>query len=356
METTRMIKVASPVTVPSIAPAITLALALILALLIPAPVHPCTSFADYSAEPIYGLNFDSQDHDLRFMFYEGYGFDVLAFEFFQDDQWNRMAHYNTKGLHNAGLLLYPARTTVPKGPATDKEITEIGVWMYELQTIDAFRERIEKTRFYEGPVRGHEAVYGPEYGLYCEAGPDANYVQRSEPKGFLVLTNFEMRKFHGQPPEKYYGVGDSRYRAALSSLKVGRDAGIMNAQSAMGILQNAASDAGDFKTRCSMIFQPNDLTLTVAYDRNFDKRFVISLKDKTVARAWPGADPAPVKIGKKGVSKADLLTWSNADPADDWKGSPDYPAARTLPLTVLLAVIVLAALYRLRRRRLNRTR
>ncbi len=329
-------------------------LTLALSLVLPARLHPCTSFADYSASPVYGLNFDSQDHDLRFMFYKGKGFDLLAFEFFQDNQWNRMAHYTTNGLHNAGLLLYPPRTAVPKREATDVDIVDTWAWMYELPSIDDFRARIDRTRFHEGPIRSHHVFYGPEYGLFCEAGLEGNYVRRSEPKGFLVLTNFEMKKFDGQPPEKYYGVGDSRYRAALSSLKAVRDLGTMNGPSAMGILHNAAADAGDMKTRCSMVFLPDQLTLTVAFDRDFDRRFVISLRDRSVARAWPGSDPTPVRIGKKGVSKADLLSWSNADPADDWKGSPDVPL---IPILVLAGALVLFAILSfVRRARRTRSR
>ncbi len=331
-------------------------LTLALALITPAPLLPCTSFADYSASPVYGLNFDSLDYDLRFMFYEGTGFDLLAFEFLEENQWGRMAHYTTNGLHNAGLLLYPPRTTVPRRDATDISILDTGAWMYELPAIDDFRARIEQVRFHEGPVRSHHVFYGPDYGLYCEAGIDGNYVRRSEPKGFLVLTNFEMKKFDGQPPEKYYGVGDSRYRAALSSLKAIRDLGTMNGDTAMGVLRNAVAEAGDMKTRCSMVFLPDRLTLTVAFDRDFDKRFVISLADRTVARDWPGADPTPVRIGTKGVSKADLLSWSNADPADDWKGSPDLPIGPILALAGALALIVPASLFLVRRSGLTRTR
>lgn len=298
----------------------------------PAPVQPCTSFADYSAEPVYGLNFDSLDHNLRFMFYKGNGFDLLAFEFFQDDVWGRMAHFTTQGMHNAGLLLYPNRITIPKQAETDEHSMTTAAWMYELDSIDEFRDRINNTRFYDGVPRSHHALYGPEYGLFFEPAQNGNYIQQSDPGGYLVLTNFEMSKFHGQPPEKVYGVGDSRYRAAHRSIKAIRESGTMNGAAAMSVLRDARADAGDMKTRCSMVFLPEEQTLTLTFDRNFEKKFIISLRDRTVTANWPGANPAPAKIGKKGVYKEDLLTWTNDDPSDDWKGSQDFPLALVLLL------------------------
>lgn len=307
-------------------------LVLTLIVFFPVPVQPCTSFADYSDEPVYGLNFDSLDHNLRFNFYKGAGFDLLAFEFFQDDVWVRMAHFTTNGLHSAGLLLYPNRMAVPKQADTDLSIYETTAWMYELSSINDISARINKIQFHDDSPRGHYVFCGPEYGLILEPAQDGNYIQQSDPDGYLVLTNFEMSKFHGQPPEKVYGVGDSRYRAAHRSIKAIRESGTMNGAAAMNVLRDAAADSGDMKTRCSMVFLPEEQTLTITFDRNFEKKFIISLKNRTVAASWPGANSAPAKIGKKGVYKADLLTWTNDNPSDDWKGSQDFPLALVLLL------------------------
>lgn len=312
-----------------------------LASIVPAPIHPCTSFADYSREPVYGLNFDSLDYDIRFRSYEGRGFGLLAFEFYQDGQWLRMAHFTMDGLHTAGLLLYPPLSVVRAQSNTDVNIIETGSWIYELRSIDAILARVNQVRLHEDSVRSHHVFFGPRESFVCEATKDGNYVKRSESGGYLVTTNFELHKFHDQGPEKVYGVGDSRYRIATRLIESARAAGTMDGDEGMRILRGAAAEAGDFKTRCSMVFLPETLSIKVVFARNFDREYIISLKDRTVTANWPEANGKRAKIGKGGVYKADLLTWGNDDPSDDWKG--ERWIDRALPALAAVAACVALA-------------
>jgi len=324
---------------------------LAMASILSAPIHPCTSFADYSREPVYGLNFDSLDYDIRFRFYEGHGFGLLAFEFYQDGQWLRMAHFTTDGLHTAGLLLYPPLSVVRAQSDSDVNIIETGSWIYELRSIEAILARVNQVRLHEDGVRSHHVFLGPREAFVCEATKDGNYVERSEAGGYLVTTNFELHKFRGQGPEKVYGVGDSRYRVATRLIESARAAGTMDGDEGMRILRGAAAEAGDFKTRCSMVFMPETLSLKVVFARNFDREYVISLKDRTVTANWPEAQGKFAKIGKGGVYKADLLSWENDDPSDDWKGERWVETA--LPVLAAIAAcaaLALAAIWARRRR------
>lgn len=299
-----------------------------LLFLSPVRVFPCSAFADFSKDPIYGFNFDSMDFDLRFMFYKGRGSDIFAFEFFQDNNWVRMTHMTSDGLFTSGgLLLFPSRAVVSGSSENDLALWKTTYWVYDSSTLDDIVTRLSGVRLVDDGIRCHNMFADPSGAVTVEATVDGNYVKHAPRGGYAVLTNFALAQFEGKDMENMYGLGDNRYRTAVREIEALRNSGSMSVDEGMKILRAVKQDAGDWKTRCSLVLNPMDLTIRIALQRNWEKTYTFSLKDRTVKADWEGAGGHTAKIGKKGVTAAELASWQNDDPADDWKGSSD-----TLPI------------------------
>lgn len=323
-------------------------------LLLPLKVYPCSAFADFSNDPVYGFNFDSLDYDLRFMFYKGHDSDIFAFEFFQDNGWCRMTHLTSDGLFTSGgLLLYPSHAIVRSSSNDDIAIWKTTYWVYELSALSDIVARLSHVRLVDEGIRSHILFADPSGAVTVEATQSGNYVKHAPQGGCAVLTNFGLAQFEGQEMERMYGMGDNRYRTAVREIEALRKTGSMGPEKGMTILRAIKQDAGDWKTRCSLVANPNNLTVRVALQRNWDKTFTFSLKDRTVKADWEGAGDRIAKVGKKGVTAAELASWQNDDPADDWKGSPD-----TLQRTVcmIFALVIAGGISLMAVRRLKRNR
>ncbi len=325
---------------------------LITVIFLPFRIFSCTSFADYSETPVYGYNFDYPDRSLRFRFYKGQGFDLLAFEMFEDGNWSRIGHFTADGIHTAMLLLYPQRVTVHKQSEKDVSVNSIGSWVYTLRTIDEILAHVNRVNLFESMPRIHRVFYGPDKAFACEASPNGNFISLSEPNGYLVTTNFELFKFDNLPPDKVHGPGEDRYRTAVQDIEKARNSTGMNGDAAMRILERTAASGGSYKTLCSMVFIPETLSLRVVFDRNFEKEFIVSLTEKTVTAKWEGATSVPVKIGGKGVTEELLLTWLNNDPSDDWMGGNEntFIVMILSGTATFLFVTVVICIYRTRKK------
>jgi len=266
--------------------------------------HACSCFAVYGDEPVYGMNFDYTDTEVKLRIRPSLGLRVFEMQFEKDGRFLETVGMNSEGLFISSQLLYPE---VPG--KTQPGPDELFTWQVytealpRITTVGDVLDFIGERRIVHGTVSLHQFVADSSgAAMVVEAGPGGNRITLLE-KDFLIMTNFPVCDFHGRDYRETTGVGADRYQ--ILHERISRDHGDFTVERAMAALA-AASSAGHWATRCSMVFLPRRGEIFVAFDRDYDRIWTVSLEEKTI-RTWAGAeDPRVWDIGYLGISASSL--------------------------------------------------
>jgi hypothetical protein len=186
----------------------------------------CTSFAVYFDQPMYGMNFDFADVELKWRMASDEGRQAyrsvfyLCFEL--DGAFTEVAGVNDRGLFGAGQILVADFEIVPH--SQDVLVSPYQVFVGALRKgcrVDDVLDLIGDRRLaYTSDAKGHQ-LYADRFGsaIVVEPGRAGNEIGRSE-VGFVVMTNFAIGCFdphwqaRGQEAAEWSGLGADRYRTA----------------------------------------------------------------------------------------------------------------------------------------------
>ena len=260
---------------------LTAAAALTAALLLGAPTsRACTSFAVYSENVLYGMNFDYDTTVPTRLLIDDSG-ETAAFHLaFVMGPRNipRTAGMNEHGLFVATQELHPMVLDVG-APGPGEEC----VWRLYAQALSQFASVSEV----EEHLAAHRVVNCPGVTLHVlaadpggraiivEPGNDGHRVTEIEDDR-IVMTNFANCQFAGSDPDSIYGAGADRYRIARDYLEEHFQG--FDVTDGLELLESASSQW----TRCSMVFDPAEGEVYVALERDFSKILRVSLADRTV--------------------------------------------------------------------------
>ena len=244
----------------------------------------CTSFAVYNQKKaIYGMNFDTDDVDLKLKVYSYNDINLFFFSCLMDNKYRDIAGFNSEGL-------FICTQAVQYSPGFKSSCDE-NDWF----AFDTFEEALKKTRkaseFFEilnkrvlsyprnplFPDLGLHTIIADKTGdaFILEEGNETNIVTPIS-KDFIIMTNFPNGDFKEAEYNKVHGIGADRYICAHEYID--------NNIHSFGINEafEVLSKTSQGNTLCSIVYEPIKNEIYINFKKDFSKKWKISIIDKTI--------------------------------------------------------------------------
>lgn len=240
----------------------------------------CTSFAVYSGETIYGMNFDYPEVEVRLRVRSEGDLRIFELEFQKDGLFIPTVGMNSAGLFASCQLQFPeASPARPSGP------NPLFVPHAFRMAISRYRTVSEVLEFFEDRTLAY--WWQTLHNLYADRNRDAVVAEVGEGVNrltsiegdFIVMTNFPNADFAGLPLTEINGVGADRYRIAHQAIAA--DLQSFTWEKAFVVLRKTAS-SGYWPTLCSLVLGPERGEIYVALNREYDRIWKISLNAATI--------------------------------------------------------------------------
>jgi hypothetical protein len=287
----------------------------------------CTSFAVYSDETFYGMNFDYPDTEIQFTIEPSGDLKVFQMKFADGEGFAATVGMNSAGLFSSCQMLFPE---VPQ--ATSRGPDDVYPWevyrqaLFASERVEEVTEFLSDKRVIQGSVTLHD-LFADLQGdaMVLEAGDKEDIITWIE-GDFIVMTNFPNGDLAGQSYKNAEGVGADRYKMAYENIS--DHLTTFDVERGLETLEKVAL-SGEFSTQASLVFAPERGEIYVALKRDFSKVWKVSLVDETVETYSGFGRARRMNLDSAGVTASEL-----------GKGSPG-----TLWRYVLLsgAILVLAA-------------
>lgn len=244
----------------------------------------CTSFAVYSQEKaIYGMNFDTNDIDLKLKVNSYNDMNLFYFSGLLDSQYRDIAGFNSEGL-------FICTQAVEYSPGFKSSCNEDDWFAF-----DIFDEALKKTRktsdFFEilnkrvisyprnplFPDLGLHTIIADKTGdaFILEEGIDTNIVTPNH-KDFIIMTNFPNGDFKEVNYNKVYGCGADRYICAHEYIH--NNINSFGIDEAFEVLSKTSRD----DTLCSIVYEPSKNEIYISFKKDLSKKWKISIIEKTI--------------------------------------------------------------------------
>lgn len=244
----------------------------------------CTSFAVYGKEKIiYGMNFDTDEIDLKLKIISNKDINVFYFSGLLDNKYRDIAGFNSEGL-------FICTQAVEYGPGIKSGCNE-NDWF----AFDIFDEALKKSKktseFFENlnkrvisyprnplfPDLGLHTLIADKSGeaVIIEEGNEKNVISPCQ-SDFIVMTNFPNGDFKEVNYKEVYGRGSDRYMCAYEY--------IHNNIQCFGIDEafEVLSETGQEDTLCTIIYEPQKNDIYISFKKDLSKKWRISLNEKTI--------------------------------------------------------------------------
>ena len=175
--------------------------------------------------------------------------------------------------------------------------------------------------------------------VIMEAGETANVLTQIDGP-FMVMTNFQNGDFQDAAPSDLYGDGAGRYRTAHAAISSYLDSSdTFDVEQAFDVLQRAATPTGTYKTRYSLVLDPESLEIHIALERDYDHIWKVSLVDRTIETYAGFAQNTVLPLGDDGITGPTLQVYATSAMSDSVQVDDRTPA---LPLVEWSGIIALA--------------
>jgi hypothetical protein len=278
----------------------------------------CTSFAVYSEKTLYGMNFDYPPNEIRFSIEEHEVGPVFIGSFWMGEHYGRTVGMNGHGLFASDQMVFPLRAG---GEEVGEDETYVWEAFYsglrECTTVDEVMAWIGERRLVQYPTLPLHNLYADPGGdaMVVEAGEDGNVVTEIDGP-FLVMTNFHNGDFKGVGRDEIRGDGADRYRAATMYIEEHLKA--FDIDHAFEALRQTAQGLGDFKTRYSLVFDPEAREIYIALERDYDHIWKVSLNKRTI-EMYAGFDEDTILVlDEAGITGPTLQSYAAVEQPRTW--------------------------------------
>ncbi len=271
----------------------------------------CTSFAAYSNQVYYGMNFDFANLPMKFLIFANG--DIRTFHLAFERTMGEMKFFvNTAGMNNKGLF----SSCQELHPISEyhNERNEKNMFVFELyDAIAGYKSAGE----IEGLARTLSLIDMPGVSVHnffadttgkafvTEAGALETAIIEKE-NNFMVMTNFPNRSMIGKNYKEAQGKGDERYIICHEYLQ--KHASDFNIEKGFQLLEMCTNKDPLYPTGCSMVFDPQKQEVFIVLERNFSKVLKLSIAKGTIEtfKGYEKKFSSPIPIGVEGLLIKDL--------------------------------------------------
>ncbi len=286
---------------------------LIVLLTLSSPAAACTSFAVWSDQAWYGMNFDyySTTPFLVLIAEEG-GSELFLMAYLLRNLYVPTVGINEAGLFASTQLLYHSEKIVDIEPRDDS------LFMYQLFAGSLARlDRVSQLREIIATRQVVDAdPYRPTHNLFADPTGDAVVVEAIGGKtlvtkvehSFLVMTNFPNGRFAGRSYDEVEGIGADRYVTACKAIARGKDS--FGLQEALAVLHDTAQPHSTMcPTLCSLVFDPVGHYVYVVLCQDFERVWRVSLEERLIETYSGFSEHVRLPLGQDGIPASELMKY-----------------------------------------------
>ena len=269
------------------------------------PVFGCTGFAVYRGQPIYGMNFDYPETEIRLMIEEGEGTELFTMQFQQGDGFASTVGMNASGLFASSQMQFPEQTGQSSRGADELFFFELFNCIRSCGSVADVLDFVENKRLrqWSGVTLHNLMADAAGNAFIAEAGREQNEFSPID-GDFIVMTNFKNFDFKDKTLDQVYGAGADRYVTACEYIDENLEGfGIDQAFETLRL----TTQEGSYPTLCSMVFAPKEQSVYVVLHRDFDRIWKISIPDSTIETDRGFDTDMRFYIPQDGVMASDLI-------------------------------------------------
>lgn len=246
----------------------------------------CTSFAVYrQKKAIYGMNFDTNDIDLKLKINSCNDMNLFYFSALLDNKYRDIAGINSEGL-------FICTQAVEYGPGF-KSSCDPNDW-YAFDILDEVLKKTKKSSEFFAILNKRVISYPrnplfPDLGLHTmiadktgdvfilEEGDGTNIVSPINNRNdFIIMTNFPNGNFENANYNEVCGIGADRYICAHEYIDNNIcDFGIKEAFEVL-------SKTSQKNTLCSIVYEPLKNEIYISFKKDLSKKWKISISEKYI--------------------------------------------------------------------------
>ena len=293
-------------------------------------VEACTGFCVYGKNTLYGMNFDYQDTELKFLIQSRNGINIFHLYFSTGTQFIGTAGINDRGLVSTLQFQYPLNYNPNPKQSDQKYIWEMYNHALEnYETIAEVDNYLNSFRLIQTSYNSIHTLIGAKdsNAAIYEAGTERNMITRLE-HNYIVMSNFCHSEYAGIPPAEINDVGADRYRIARAHIE--ETINEYDVDNAIETLRRSAQYSGDFPTQCSMVFSPNTNEVFIMIKRNFEQIWKLSLDTKTIETFRGFSFHQSFQVNSSGILSSALMEIETSVGQSD-KVPADYELFQNYP-------------------------
>jgi len=272
----------------------------------------CTSFAVYSNQIFYGMNFDFADFAMKFLI--STNGDIKTFHLLFERTFGdvglfvKTAGMNTKGLFASCQEQHPFN-------GNPQENKNGNLYVYELyekidcsDSIENIEKILEKTKIINMPELNLHNLFADVDGnaFIVASGPDGNAITQMDGK-FIVMTNFENHLLDGKSYTEADGMGSDRYIICTEYLQ--DTIHNFTIDNGIELLHKARNQDPVYATACSMVFDPQNNNVYIFLYCDLNRIYKVDI-ETNIIEIWKGPTnkhTQPLTIGDEGIMVSDLI-------------------------------------------------
>lgn len=267
----------------------------------------CTSFVVYADRPLYGMNFDFPDVELKFEIRSGQWGKGFYLCFLWDGRSPAVSGVNAAGLFSAAQILVAPFEVVTRADETLVSPSEVFTRALDTgQRVDDVLKILAGRRLgYTTERKGHQ-LYADRFGEACvlEPGPERDLIYRYQGP-FAVMANSPIRREMDRAARHRTRLGVDRYQVATQFLE-GRWADF-TWDDGFELLERTALCRGRFRTQCSMVCDPLAGQIYLTLGRNFKQVWKVHIQSAEVESFSGFGQQRRLPMAQGAVTSTELL-------------------------------------------------
>lgn len=280
--------------------------------LVPDSVFACTSFAVYSNQVFYGMNFDFANVAMKFLITTNGDMKTfhLAFERMFGDLvfFVKTAGMNTKGLFASCQEQHPLQGDLQRFNNEDTYIFQLYEKIDCLNNTEDIKKMTDNTKIINLPELNLHNLFADmtANAIVTESCNDGNATTSMEGR-FMVMTNFANYLLDGKTYIEAEGKGAERYKICHEYLHDTIDD--FTIENCLELLEKAYNRDPEYPTACSMAFDPQNNDVFIALFGDYKKILKLSINNNSI-ETWKGykdRNVQSVSVGDEGVLISDLI-------------------------------------------------